>query len=787
MMFSKINISQAMQNTKLIYPNLIIISASVICFEIVTTRISSVIYVNNYAFIILSLAILGLGCGGIYSYHSIKKKEPAELFNVIAIIIVIIGISFSLFIIVITKFKITNPFIYFFLLFLPFFFAGIFYAQIFKYYAEHSFRLYASDLAGAAIGSVGTLGIFSLFTAPNAILFLSLLMFSSALSFSISGLKKNKKIIFYSIIILVMILLLFNGNSNLLGKVSIGKFPEKDFYYVYPNAANISQIIDSRWSIHGRSDLVVYSNQDEVRQLFVDGSAGTQMYRFSGDAKNFSPLLYNHLMRHTTTIPLLFLRDYEKDNMLVIGPGGGKEILTGLLDGINNITGVEINPDFVDIVKKYRDFNGGIYTDFPNVNILVQEGRHYIKKSHQRYDLVVMALPSTEQLQSIDNFAMNENYLLTVEALQDYIKILTPEGRLIFTVHNQWELIRLIVTTLTAFNEEGIGYDEAINHFIIVAQDYAPTIVIKKEAFTQSEIVYTKNVISKIPTELPPVTYLPYNLKEAKNTRENQLLKRLEEGISLKDYINKDPYDISPVRDDSPYFYKVKRGIPSDYFWLLIGVVFFNLMVIAIPYLVIKRKIKNDEAKALLLPLIIFTGIGVGFMILEISLFQKLILYLGSPTFSLSILLGSLLVGMGFGSYFSKKIFRDSLIKIIMITSLVIILYGILLFTFIPIIFNKLLAYGLTIRAMVSMITIFPLGFFLGIPFPAAIQMLNHDNLNKYIPWMYGINGTMTVLGSVTAVIISMIYGFTQAFIIGLGFYFIIFIYLFLNSKRYVT
>ena len=122
-----------------------------------------------------------------------------------------------------------------------------------------------------------------------------------------------------------------------------------------------------------------------------------------------------------------------------------------------------------------------------------------------------------------------------------------------------------------------------------------------------------------------------------------------------------------------------------------------------------------------------------------------------------------------------------------MITSLVIILYGILLFTFIPIIFNKLLAYGLTIRAMVSMITIFPLGFFLGIPFPAAIQMLNHDNLNKYIPWMYGINGTMTVLGSVTAVIISMIYGFTQAFIIGLGFYFIIFIYLFLNSKRYVT
>jgi SAM-dependent methyltransferase len=473
--------------------------------------------------------------------------------------------------------------------------------------------------------------------------------------------------------------------------------------------------------------------------------------------------------------------------MLVIGPGGGKEILTGLLDGIINITGIEINPDFVDIVKKYRTFNGGIYTDFPNVNILVQEGRHYIKKSQQQYDLIVMALPSTEQLQSIDNFAMSENYLLTVEALKDYLKILTPEGRLVFTVHNQWELIRLMVTTLTAFEEEGIGCTDAINHFVIVSQDYAPTIVIKKESFTQSEIVYAKNIISKIPKELPPVTYLPYNSKEAKNTRENELLKSLEEGKSLKEYIQEDPYDISPVRDDSPYFYKVKRGIPNDYFWLLMGVVFLNLMVVAIPFSVIKKKIRNDEIKALLLPLIIFIGIGAGFMILEISLFQKLILYLGSPTTSLSILLSSLLAGMGFGSYFGNKISRDSLLKKILFTCLIIILFGLTLFMILPIIFNKLLADSLLIRAIVSIITVSPLGFFLGIPFPAGIQLLNHEGLQKYVPWMYGINGMMTVLGSVLAVIISMVYGFTQAFMIGLGFYFIIFIYLFFNSKRYVT
>jgi spermidine synthase len=772
-----------MSNLKVVYLNLIVISAAVISFEIISTRISSVIFVNNYAFIILSLAILGLGCGAIYSYYRIKNKQPSELINVIAKLIFFIGISFSLFITAIIKFNITNPFVYFFLLFLPFFFAGIFYAQLFKYYADHSFKLYASDLSGAAIGSVGTIGIFSLFTAPNAILFLSLLIFSSALSFSISRYKKNKIIGFYSVIVLFLILLLFNSNANILGKVPIGEFPEKDFYYVYPDAANISQILESKWSIHGRSDLVAYSNQDQVRQLFIDGSAGTQMYRFGGDVKNFSPLLYNMLMRHTTTIPLLFLRDYEKDNMLVIGPGGGKEVLTGLLDGISDITGIEINPDFVDIVKKHKNFNGGIYTDFPNVKILIQEGRHYIKKSDKQFDLIVMALPSTEQLQSIDNFAMNENYLLSVEALKDYMNIITPEGRMIFTVHNRWELIRLIVTALTAFKEEGISYKDAINHFLIVSQDYAPTVVIKKEAFTQSDIVYIKSIISKIPKELPPVTYLPYNLKEAKNLRENQLLKSIEEGMSLKDYIRNDPYDISAVRDDSPYFYKVNRGIPNDYLWLLIGVSLFNLIVILIPYSMIHKKIKKADAKALTLPLIIFVCIGAGFMILEVSLFQKLILFLGSPTISLSILLGSLLVGMGIGSFYGKKIFSENIRKRLYIISLLIVSSGVILFILYPFILNKLLIYNQALRSIVCFLMMVPFGFLLGIPFPSAIQLLKQEHLEKYIPWMYGINGTMAVLGSVTAVILAMVFGFTVSFYVGLSLYFIIFLFLVRDSK----
>ena len=766
-----------MLKNSIVYFSIFIISATVVSFEIVATRISSVIFVNNYAFIILSLAILGLGAGGIYSHYFLKSNEINESSKVIFRIIILIGISSFFFISATILLTITNHFIYFFLLFLPFFFAGIVYSQLFKFLAEKSFLLYASDLAGAALGSIASVYLLNFLGAPNSVLFLSVLIFCSAIIFLQGRIKKVRQIGSFSILVLFAVILIMNGDGNLLGRIPIGNFPEKDFYYVYPNAVSISQIIESRWSIHGRSDLVQYNNQDMVKQLFIDGAAGTQMYRFDGDTRNPDRLLYNLLILQTSTIPFLFLTEPDKNNMLVIGPGGGKEILTGLIGGVEQITGVEINPDFVSIVKKYRDFNGGIYTDFPNVKIVVGEGRHYIKKADQYFDLIVMALPSTEQLQSIDNFAMNENYLLTTEAIQDYLKILTPEGRLIFTVHNNWELMRLIITSMFAFNKTGINNQEFLNHILILEKDYAPTIVIKKSSFTQNEIAYTENVIGTLPKELPAVTYLPYHWGELKYSLINNFLNEIRNNRTpVQEYIQKDKYNISPCTDDSPYFYKIKKGVPVDYMWLLTGVFIFNLLIIGIPLILIKKKPSTNKVSAVILPMVIFLFIGAGFMIIEISLFQKLILFLGSPTISLSVLLCSLLIGMGLGSFFGGKMFKSDLVKRLTITFITIVIAGILLFIIYPFILNQLLGYSLFICSSVCFVMILPLGFSLGLPFPTAIQYLKQKKMEDYIPWMYGINGSMSVLGSVIAINFSMIWGFTLTFFIGISIYFLLFL-----------
>jgi hypothetical protein len=768
-----------MNSSKIVNANILILSAVVICFEIISTRISSVVFVQNYAFIILSLAILGLSIGSVFAFYKFSGNKETNLFHTVFYYQTLAAVSLSVFVITLIIFNITNPFIYFFLLFLPFFFSGVVYSQLFKYYAEQGFNLYAFDLIGAAFGSVISLIIFKLFNAQNAVLLLSVLLFCSALCLVFRW-SKMKIAATGSILFIAIVLLTFYGKNDFLGSVPIGNYPEKDFYYVYEDVNIEPQIIESRWSINGRADLVQYTNQDIVKHLFIDGAAGSQMYRFNGNIDNHDKLLNKLLLEYTNSIPFIFLQEKEKKNMLVIGPGGGKEILTGLLGEVKEITGVEVNPDFVDIVKKYKYYNGGIYTDFPNVKIVTAEGRQFVKQSNEKWDIILMSLPSTKQLQSIDNIASNENFLLTTEALKDYLKLLSPSGQLIFTVHNRWELVRLIVTSMYAFNDLGISNINALSHIIVIGADYAPTIVIKKNMFAVDDIKRIEGITKTLPKYFPPITYLPYNWENIDNSIENILFKEINNNqISLEDCIAKNKSDISPVKDDSPYFYKVEKGIPGDYLILFLSIALLSLIIIFVPIIKIKNYSKTkNEMQQLYLPLFVFMCTGMGFMVLEVSIFQKLILYLGSPTVSLSILLASILLGMGIGSYFGGKIFLDNPLKRLTLISLMIVIVGVVLFLSYQPLLNELMSYTQVFCSIVCFFLILPFGFLLGIPFPTGIQILKQNKMEKYIPWMYGVNGILTVLGSISAVILSMTFGFNITFLTGLAIYFILFIIL---------
>ncbi len=470
-----------------VFLRIFILSAVVIAFEVLLSRISSLIFTYNYAFLIVSLAILGLGIGGIFSFYKWKSRSEQvtdrltnelsryNTFFYLLIVFFIVFVNLVPFI--------TTPVLFLLFSFLPFLFAGIVLSKTLQVFSSESFKLYAFDLFGAAAGAMLALWMIDLLGGTNAILSLGLLgVFSSFLykpgSLTLFGYFKYSKIFLPSCIILV-ILLAVNLTTEFLGEITVRKNPAKDLHVMLINDSLNARIVESRWSAFGRVDLVSYSDDDSVMFMFIDGASGTPMFKFNGDIDNARGNLKFLNMVFSGTFPFYFLEEKEKDNMLIIGPGGGREIIIGLTNGVKEITGVEINRDFVGIVNDYSEYNGGLYTDFGNVSIITGEGRSYLRGVEEDYDIILITQPFTKSSRSLEGYALTENYLLTVESVKDYFNHLTEEGRLIVVLHTTSEAMRFISTSLTAMEEMGIDNRDAMDHIYTVGRKINPVIVLK--------------------------------------------------------------------------------------------------------------------------------------------------------------------------------------------------------------------------------------------------------------------------------------------------------------------
>lgn len=758
-----------------LFAGVFLLSLAILSFEILVSRITSVIFIHNYAFMVVSLAILGLGCGGIFVFYRWRRGEPDEPYREFSFYSSLFATSVSLFIILITATDFfTNRLLYFLVLFIPFFLAGVVLSLAFRSFAQESFKLYASDLLGAASGSLLSIWILNTFGGVNGALFVGVLGTLASFVFITGYYKKfiSLKIpIFLSM--LCFLLFFINTHTPFLGEVPIGKHRGKDMYNMLSEPLFNPEVIETRWSAFGRTDLARYKTDDSAMTLFIDGAAGTAMYKFDGDLKNPGKDIESLKVTFSGFFPFLFLKEDEKDSMLVIGPGGGKEVLLGLLAGVRNIIGVEVNKDFVDIVKEYKDYNGGIYTDFKNVDIIISEGRSFLRDSDRKYDIIMLTLPITKSSRSFEGYALTENYLLTVESIKDYFDHLTENGRMIVVLHDTDEMLRFVVTALTALEKMGIKNQDAMKHIYTLGRGMNPLLVLKRTPFTPEEANSRHQGMHLLKFDYPPSSYLPHieqktimhehakGVYHKLNMFNNAMVAILNGNIKLHDLITLMPYDISPTRDDKPFFFKHGTGLTSDISSLLGFVILVNILVIGIPG-IYKRVHKN-----MVKPLALFMLLGAGFMMVEISFLQKLTLYLGSPTISLVVLLGSLLLGMGAGSFFGRRFYPNSNIDRLKVFSSAIFIGAIALFFIQPLILNNLLGNTTLIKGLVCSAFLIPLGFVMGVPFPTAISLLKETGAERTIAWMYGVNGTMSVLGSVAAIAISLTLGFSSALIAG--------------------
>ena len=738
------------------------LSISMFIYQVILTRVISAIFTYHYTFIITSFSILGLGIGGIIAYRQLKNNKTNNQFlkdNLIKkIVLMPISYIFVLGLFYILPFSI-NILVYIIPAMVPFIIGGYILSSIYSEFSDISNKLYFADLIGSGLGSILVLFSLNYLGVIKSIILISIIS-SIAVIFFVNFLSK-KYIIAYAVLGMFAVSIFVPQNyisamEKNFGSIITSKL--KTFGSII-SSGDKAEIVYTKWNAFSRTDVIRVDNDPNEMIVTIDGTASSPMYKFDG--KDGSLDIYKKDVEY---LPYIF---GKKDNVLIIGPGGGRDILYALAGKSKNIIGVEINTSTIDAVRHFKDFNGDIYNK-ANVKIYGEDGRYFINRSKNKYDIIYLSMVMTSSaLQT--GYALNENYIYTVEALKAYIDHLSQNGKLVFLAHDEEDMSKIVATAIGALSRNGVSVEEATKYIAVINKDStmthnhggnsqidSPLVIIKNKPFTIDES--NRLEMEAMAGNNKPL-YIP-------NSFEVGPLFHLEKGhLTFNNFLRGFPFIIKPATDDKPYFYNFNNNA------LMLLIILLLVVLLGI-YLLFRPMLKQkNTAKAL----IYFGALGTAYMLIEISLIQKFILYLGHPITSFTYVLAALLVGSGIGSILGNNSTFNKDKKIYMPPFIVAVI-SIVFVEILDVIFKYTFSYNLINKIIISSILVMIPGFFMGMPFPRGIRLLGTGDKNV-IPIAWGINGAMSVIGSILSVIISMIFGFKITLITGAIIYGLICLY----------
>ena len=760
-----------------------LLSFSVLAFEITITRILSVILYYHLAFMVISLAMLGLGAGGVYIYFSTKIKERADFFIALSTLLSSISIIVSLVLILSFPFK---PFVsiktffdfwFLYLLFaLPFFFAGLSFSLIFFKLSKQISKVYFFDLVGGGIGALLVVPLLYVLDAPTIVIFIA---FSTALSsflFSLSC-QKSFKIISAVLTIFLLCLVFFNLYYQVI-KVSYVK-GEKETNLIYQKWSPVGRVVVSPMkenTIHawGLSQNYKPEKYPEQLQIMIDGAAGTDLEKITDNLEKD----LEHLKYDITSLAYYIA---PASRSLIIGFGGGRDILTSLLFGFKEIEGVEINPVMKEIIcQRLKDYSGGI-CEMKNVKLVTGEGRSYIAQSPVKYSLIHLSLIDSWAATVAGAYALSENSLYTKEAFLEYFKHLEENGILSisrFVFEPPQQTIRALSLCRAALEENGVqNFGKNIMIFktpVFYNKDlFVSNLMCKKSAFTNEEIKKAENIAKDMDFD---IIYTPLDQKD------NYFTKFIL-AVGVEQFYKNYPFRIEPPTDNEGFFFhmlklkdfwrvfnfkNIEGGQLHNYYsvFILITILIISsilsLLFILLPLLFRKAKFLVPKKEALRYVLY-FAFLGLGFMLIEISLIQRFSIFLGHPIYSIIIALFSILLFSGIGSLLIGKL-NIEISKVISVLILMGIVFLIISFSFFKI------QGSLISKSFLSILFLAPLGLVMGMPFPSGINLLDKKD-RRLIPWAFGINCITSTIGSILTLILYINSGFRITFLAALVFY----------------
>jgi len=785
-----------------------LVSGAALAYEILLMRLFSISQWHHFAHMTISLALLGLGASGSFLVFARERLlrvfgfayvANLFLFGLAAVICFALAqhIRFN------PEEMLWDPgqwlglLLIYLLLALPFFFAGNGLGLALIRFHRQIPRVYASDLVGAGLGGAGTIGLLYLVPPGEALRVLSICGVAAAAAGWFELRLRSRWLI---------AVLLLSG-------IGLAVYPAGWSAPVVSQFKGLSQtlqtggtrIVDERSSplgllqtVESRTipfrhapglSLMAAAEPPEQIGIFTDADIMTAITRWSGD-----PTELEHLEYLTSTLPFSIARPRR---VLILGAGGGNEVLQALHYRAAHIDAVELNPQILELVRgRYGVFSGGLYTT-PGVRTHASEAREFLAGVDPAtpYDLVELSLADSFAASSAGLYALNEGYLYTVEALRSYLRVLSPGG---FVAITRWiklpprDTLKIFATAAEALASSGIASPG--NHLVLIRGLQTSTLLMKNRPLTPAEIALTREFCAARAFDLAWYPGMPdseanrFNVLSSPHfhTGARALLGQ-DRDAYLADY----KFNLQPATDDRPHFYHFfkwstlpevlslrGRGgtalLDAGYLMLiatlsqaLLASALFVLLPLAFLRAGGSSRVRLERTRVLLY----FFLIGIAFFFLEVAFIQKFVLFLHHPVYAVTVVLTAFLVFAGVGSAVSGPLgIRYGARWTVRFSIVTISVLGIVYLLLLDRVFAFMLSAPVWAKIAVATGIIAPLATGMGMPFPQALDRLGHSN-PSLVPWAWAINGCASVVSAVLATLLAIHFGFTAVIVSALVLY----------------
>ena len=776
------------------YLEIFLVSFAALLLEISYTRVFSFKISSYYTYLILGLALLGIGAGAVFVALSerLRSLSPGRLLPLISLLgaaatgagyFVVAGVELSTYGPPASLGQVARLALVCGVLFSNFLAAGLMIALVFTARPEALSRLYFADLAGAGIGCAAAIPFMVLLTPPGCVLASGAVLAISGLRLAVSEIRP--------------LALASAPLAALLAAGSLWAHALPDPVVDSAKTMGAREMerwgfssVFERWSPVFRVDVLESPLLPGGKALIHDGDWGSALWEFDGSPARLAQLFA------ASSREFPFALAGPDPSVLIIGAAGGIEILASLHFGAERITAVELNPVTVSLhTDHFSDYTGHL-SGHEKVSIVNAEGRSFLRRDPSSYDVIYFVAPdsyASMNAAQASGFVLVESYLYTQEMVHETVRHLRPGGILCMQFgevdYNEKpnRTARYLATARRAFEE--LGIEDFERHVLLATTVDFPlqlsTILLQTTPFSEQQVEAFLAVARKIPA-----------------TRARHVSGRVRESTVPNGVITLPPerldalydtyaYEIRPVSDDAPFFWHFARFRdviardskalrnpigPEDgrgesaLLVMLALATAFAAVFLLLPFAAIRQRWARLPRKAP--AAVYFAALGLGFMFFEICLIQKLTLFLGYPTYTLTVTLFALLVFSGLGSFATEWYVeaRDRMLPALLGALLLLTLF----YQFgLDVLMNALVGWGLAARIVTTVLVLAPLGLCLGAFMPLGLASVARltELRGEYIAWCWAINGVFSVIASILATVVSMSYGFRVLLLLALGLY----------------